>query len=103
MYTPHTPDEVRAMLAVIGAPSLEALSDPPKGLAITAELDVAPALTESEAYAHIRDMADENSAARMTSFLGAGAYRHYQPPAVPYFAFRSDFLTAYTPYKSEGS
>jgi glycine dehydrogenase subunit 1 len=102
MYTPHTPDDVRAMLAAIGAPSLEALSDPPKGLTIKGALDVAPALSESEAYAHIRAMAD-NDAASMLSFLGAGAYRHYQPPAVPYFAFRSEFLTAYTPYQAEAS
>ncbi|MBV8171758.1 MAG: aminomethyl-transferring glycine dehydrogenase subunit GcvPA [Candidatus Eremiobacteraeota bacterium] len=103
MYTPHTPQDIRAMLEVIGAPSLEALTDPPKGLAIKGELDVAPALPEAEAYAHIRAMADENAAAHMTSFLGAGAYRHYQPPAVPYFAFRSEFLTSYTPYQAEAS
>ena len=103
MYTPHTPDEIRAMLDVIGAPSLEALSDPPKGLKIEGLLDVAPALPEAEAYATIRGMADENTAARMVSFLGAGAYRHYQPPAVPYFAFRSEFLTSYTPYQAEAS
>lgn len=103
MHTPHTPQDIRAMLEVIGAPSLEALTDPPSGLKIKGELDVAPALPEADAYAHIRAMADENAAARMVSFLGAGAYRHYQPPAVPYFAFRSEFLTAYTPYQAEAS
>jgi len=103
MYTPHTPLDIRAMLDVIGVPSLEALTDPPAGLKIKGDLDVAAPLPEAEAYAHIRAMADENGAARMTSFLGAGAYRHYQPPAVPYFAFRSEFLTAYTPYQAEAS
>src|SRR5215470_2554963 len=103
MYTPHTQDDIRIMLDAIGVKSLEALSDPPKGLTIQAALDVAPALPEAEAYAHIRAMADSNEAARMVSFLGAGAYRHYQPPAVPYFAFRSEFLTAYTPYQAEAS
>jgi glycine dehydrogenase subunit 1 len=103
MYTPHTPEEIRAMLDVVGAPSLEALADPPKGLEIKTALDVAPALPEADAYAHIRAMAEANSAARMVSFLGAGAYRHYQPPAVPYYALRSEFLTAYTPYQAEAS
>jgi glycine dehydrogenase subunit 1 len=103
MYTPHTPAEIRAMLAAIGAPSLEALSDPPKGLAITEPLDVARALSESEAYADIARMANANAGSRMISFLGAGAYRHYRPPAATWFATRSEFLTAYTPYQAEAS
>jgi len=103
MYTPHTPDEIRAMLGVIGAPSLEALSDPPKGLAIAERLDVAPAQSESEAYADIARLADANRATAMVSFLGAGAYRHYRPPAAAWFATRSEFLTSYTPYQAEAS
>lgn len=102
-YTPHTPDEIRAMLAAIGAPSLEALSDPPKGLAIREPLNLAAALSESEAYADIARMADSSAGARMISFLGAGAYRHYRPPAAAWFATRSEFLTAYTPYQAEAS
>ena len=103
MYTPHTQDEIREMLAEIGAPSLESLSDPPKGLEIRQRLDLPPALSESEAYAEIARMADANTAARMTSFLGAGVYRHYRPPAASWFATRSEFLTAYTPYQAEAS
>lgn len=103
MYTPHTPAEIRAMLSAIGVPSLEALSDPPKGLAITEPLEVARALSESEAYADIARMADANAGSRMISFLGAGAYRHYRPPAAAWFATRSEFLTAYTPYQAEAS
>lgn len=103
MYTPHTPDEIRSMLDVIGAPSLAALSAPPPGLEIKVRLDVPPALPEADAYAHIKAMADEDRAARMVSFLGAGAYRHYRPPAVGWFATRSEFLTSYTPYQAEAS
>lgn len=103
MYAPHTEKDIRAMLEVIGAPSLEALSSPPGGLAIKERLNLAPALPEAEAYAHIRGLANQNDAARMVSFLGAGAYRHYQPPVVPWFATRSEFLTAYTPYQAEAS
>ena len=91
------------MLEVIGAKSLEALSSLPPGLKIEKPLDIAPALPEAEAYAHIKALAEANTAARMISFLGAGAYRHYQPPAVPWFATRSEFLTAYTPYQAEAS
>ena len=103
MYTPHTADEIHAMLEAIGAPSLEALSDPPKGLKITDPLDIAPPLPEADAYARIAAMAEENVGSRMLSFLGAGAYRHYRPPAASWFATRSEFLTAYTPYQAEAS
>jgi glycine dehydrogenase subunit 1 len=103
MYTPHTDAEIRQMLAKIGAPSLEALSSPPSGLEIRERLDVAPALAEADAYASIKALADSNDAASKVSFLGAGAYRHYRPPAVPWFATRSEFLTAYTPYQAEAS
>jgi len=103
MYTPHTDAEIQEMLAAIGAPSLDALSSLPSGLQIKERLDVAPALAEADAYAHIKALADSNDAASKVSFLGAGAYRHYRPPAVPWFATRSEFLTAYTPYQAEAS
>jgi len=103
MYTPHTETEIAEMLAAIGAPSLEALSSPPRGLEIKERLGLPKALAEADAYAHIKSLADGNAAARTVSFLGAGAYRHYQPPAVPWFATRSEFLTAYTPYQAEAS
>lgn len=103
MYAPHTEKDIRAMLEVIGAPSLEALSSPPVGLEIKERLNLAPPLPEAEAYARLKALADRNDAARMVSFLGAGAYRHYQPPAVPWFATRSEFLTSYTPYQAEAS
>ena len=103
MYTPHTDDEIRAMLAEIGAPSLEALSSPPRGLEIKETLGLPPPLPEAEAYAHLKALAAKNDATRKISFLGAGAYSHYQPPAVPWFATRSEFLTSYTPYQAEAS
>src|SRR5579872_6661768 len=103
MYTPHTQAEIQAVLDAIGAPSLEALSTLPPGLEIKERLGLPGALAEADAYAHIKSLADSDNAARMTSFLGAGAYHHYQPPAVPWFATRSEFLTAYTPYQAEAS
>ena len=102
MHAPHTDRDVQEMLAVIGAPSLASLAAPPKGLEVKGAFDVAPALPEALAYAHLRELADENHTA-YSSFLGAGAYRHYQPPAVPYLATRSEFITAYTPYQAEAS
>jgi len=102
MYAPHTDDDVRQMLDVIGVKSLDELSAPPRGLEIAGELDIAPAMPEAIAYAHLRELAASNRVAP-ASFLGAGAYRHYQPPVVPYLATRSEFITAYTPYQAEAS
>jgi glycine dehydrogenase subunit 1 len=102
MHAPHTDREIKAMLDVIGVKSLEELSAPPRGLEIKGSIDIAPALPEAEAYAHLRDLASANDV-DMPCFLGAGAYRHYQPPAVPYLATRSEFITAYTPYQAEAS
>lgn len=102
MHAPHTDRDIREMLDVVGVGSLDALSAPPKGLEIEERIDIPPALAEADAYAHLQSLADANdpSASR---FVGAGAYRHYQPPAVPYLATRSEFITAYTPYQAEAS
>ena len=102
MHAPHTPHDIREMLDAIGVTSLEQLSAPPPGLEIQGALDVPPAMPEAVAYAHLRELAHANGY-HMPCFLGAGAYRHYQPPAVPYLATRSEFITAYTPYQAEAS
>jgi glycine dehydrogenase subunit 1 len=37
------------------------------------------------------------------SFLGGGAYAHYQPACIDQLLLRAEFLTAYTPYQPEVS
>lgn len=104
MYAPHTEHDIKEMLDVIGVTSLDELAAPPRGLEIAAGLDVPPAMPEAVAYAHLRELSKANEPGdSAASFLGAGAYRHYQPPAVPYLATRSEFITAYTPYQAEAS
>ena len=102
-YTPHTADEVRAMLERIGAPSLEALFEAvPARLRARADLKLPPALAERALLAYLDDLAARNlPASRATSFLGAGAYHHFVPSAVDALASRSEFATAYTPYQAE--
>jgi glycine dehydrogenase subunit 1 len=102
MHAPHTEHDVRQMLEVIGVSSLDDLAAPPLGLEVKEPFDVAPAMPEAVAFAHLRELSQANRTGS-ACFLGAGAYRHYQPPVVPYLATRSEFITAYTPYQAEAS
>ncbi len=101
-FIPHTPDDVRAMLAAIDTPSLEALFDEiPPALRI-GEL---PALPEALNERQITRLLEERAAdySRPLCFLGAGAYEHHIPAAVWEIAGRGEFYSAYTPYQPEAS
>jgi glycine dehydrogenase subunit 1 len=102
-YAPHTPEEIAAMLARVGAPSVAALVDAvPASLKSRAELKLAPALDERALLRHFAAHAAENaSVSAGPSFLGAGAYHHFIPAAVDALASRGEFMTAYTPYQAE--
>jgi glycine dehydrogenase subunit 1 len=103
-YLPHTPEEIREMLAVIGRPSIDDLFDTiPEGARFRGDLAVPPALDEPELMAHMRELSLKNRGASMLSFLGAGMYDHHVPPAVDQLLLRSEFYTAYTPYQPEVS
>lgn len=103
MYTPHTADDVAAMLRAIGVDSLDELVRVPDAVALRVPVEVTPQLSEIEIAARFRGFADRTSAPQFTSFLGAGAYRHYIPPVVGALAMRGEFLTSYTPYQAEVS
>ena len=104
MYAPHTGDDIEAMLASIGAGSLDELLRVPDAVAFKGALDVPAGLPETELARKMSEYAARNSAATVyVSFLGAGAYRHYCPPVVMALAMRGEFLTAYTPYQAEVS
>ncbi|HZX69083.1 MAG TPA: hypothetical protein VFE70_09380, partial [Candidatus Elarobacter sp.] len=103
MYTPHTAGDIEAMLRVIGVDSLDDLVRVPDAVALRAPVEVTPQLSESEIAERFRAHAERTTAGAYTSFLGAGAYRHYIPPVVGALAMRGEFLTAYTPYQAEVS
>ena len=101
-FIPHTLDDVRAMLAAIGTPSIETLFDEiPPALRI-ADL---PALPEALNERQIARLMTERAAAdpHWLGFLGAGAYEHHIPAAVWEIAGRGEFYSAYTPYQPEAS
>ena len=103
MYAPHTQRDVDEMLQAIGVESLDELLRVPETIALKAKLDVVPALPEYLIQRRFDQFAKENAGIDYRSFLGAGAYRHYVPPAIAALAMRGEFLTAYTPYQAEVS
>src|SRR5438045_6128602 len=89
------------MLAAVGVASVDELfADVPPGVRLERELDVPPALPESELTRHLEELAAKNVLDEV-SFLGAGMYDHYVPAVVDAVVQRGEFLTAYTPYQPE--
>jgi glycine dehydrogenase subunit 1 len=104
-YTLNTPADQQAMLARIGAESVEELFAPiPPDLRLGRPLAIPPALTEIELTEHMALLAGRNqSASDAVCFLGGGAYDHFIPTVVDVIAGRSENYTAYTPYQAEAS
>jgi glycine dehydrogenase subunit 1 len=102
-YHPHTEDDVRAMLATIGAKSISELhASIPEPLRLGRALELPPALDELALMADLRRLAERNET-RHPPFAGAGAYAHHIPPVVDQLLLRGEFFTAYTPYQPEVS
>ena len=103
-YLPHTPEDIQAMLAAVGKRSLDELFDSiPAHERAKEQLELEPALDETSLMRHLQELASQNAAARMVSFLGAGAYDHHFPLAADQLLLRSEFYTAYTPYQAEAA
>jgi glycine dehydrogenase subunit 1 len=103
-YLPLTSDDRSAMLATIGAASIDDLfTDVP----VDARLDgpIADLPLHASELAVERHMAALSRQSRAAGdgpfFLGAGAYRHHVPASVDHLIQRGEFLTAYTPYQPE--
>ena len=102
-YHPHTEDEIREMLQVAGAKSLDDLfRSIPEPLRLKRPLQVPPALDEIALFAEMRRLAAKNQTEH-PPFIGAGAYPHHVPPVVDQLLLRGEFFTAYTPYQPEVS
>jgi glycine dehydrogenase subunit 1 len=102
-FVPHTDAEVSAMLADIGLSSVDDLFEVvPEALRLAAGLDVAPGLSERDVLTEAERLAARNrTGAELICFAGAGAYDHDIPSATTRLTFRSEFVTAYTPYQPE--
>ena len=101
-FIPHTPDDIAHMLAVIGAPSIDALFDEIPAALKAKPLDgVPPALCEMDIARLVTERAAIDG--RLLNFIGAGAYEHHIPAPVWAIATRGEFYSAYTPYQAEAS
>src|SRR5271155_4858927 len=100
-YLPKSPGERIAMLQEIGAGSIDDLfSTIPQEYRLERDLAVPRQMAESEIVEYFRQAA-AHCATGYTSFLGAGAYRHYRPVIIDSLVQRGEFLTSYTPYQPE--
>ncbi len=101
-FIPHTETDVREMLAVIGAPTIEALFDEiPPALRAQPLKQVPEALPEMGISQLMHARAAQDAVA--LNFIGAGAYEHHIPAAVWEITTRGEFYSAYTPYQAEAS
>ncbi len=103
-YLPQTENDLRAMLETIGLSSVEELFEDVPAQHRFPKLNLPDAVSEMEILNELYGMALKNSSTGCyATFLGAGAYNHFVPSAVPAMASRGEFLTAYTPYQPEVS
>jgi len=99
-YGPHTIADRQRMLAALGLDSIDGLfADIPAAVRANG-LDLPPALDELSLARRLEALAGRNQPG-LTSFLGAGTYRHHIPPTVDAILSRGEFYTAYTPYQPE--
>ena len=101
-FIPHTPSDLREMLATVGVATVDELFEeiPPELHA--PPLDGLPAaLSEIEVARLMQARAARDGGA--LCFLGGGAYDHHIPAAVWEVAGRGELYSAYTPYQAEAS
>jgi glycine dehydrogenase subunit 1 len=102
-FVPHTDAEIERMLADIGLGSLDQLFEVvPAALRLAGGLAIAPGMPEADVLTEMGRLAAKNkTGSDLICFAGAGAYDHDIPSATTRLTFRSEFVTAYTPYQPE--
>lgn len=97
-----SPRDIDAMLATVGAASLEELiaQTVPGPIRQQAPLDFGPALSEPAALARLKEIASRNQV--FTSLIGAGYYGTHLPYVIQRNILENPaWYTAYTPYQPE--
>jgi glycine dehydrogenase subunit 1 len=99
-YGPHTAADRAKMLGALGLTSVDQLFDDIPAALRASRLDLPDPEPELELAARLGALAARNRT-ELASFLGAGVYRHWSPPAVDQILLRGEWYTAYTPYQPE--
>ena len=97
-----SPADIAAMLATVGAKSLTALMDEtlPASIRQSTPLDLGRALSETEALAHMTELAAQNKV--FTSLIGQGYSGTVLPTVIQRNILENPaWYTAYTPYQPE--
>lgn len=97
-----SPNDVEAMLKVVGAPSLDVLmaETVPASIRQAKPLSIGNALNETQALARMRQIASKNQV--FTSLIGQGYYNTITPPVILRNILENPaWYTAYTPYQPE--
>ncbi|SHN83128.1 aminomethyl-transferring glycine dehydrogenase [Bradyrhizobium erythrophlei] len=97
-----SPRDVAAMLKTVGSPSLSSLMAEtlPGSIRQKAPLDLGRALSETEALAHMRELASKNQV--FTSLIGQGYSGTILPAVIQRNILENPaWYTAYTPYQPE--
>ena len=101
-FIPHTEEDVRRMLDVIGVEQIDDLFDEiPADLRAKTLEHVPEGMSEMEVTSLMHARAREDG--QPLCFIGAGAYDHHIPAAVWQITTRGEFYSAYTPYQAEAS
>ncbi len=95
-------EDQKEMLTTIGVNSIDELVDQtiPANIRLEKELDLAPALSEFDYLAHVKELAGKNKLYK--SFIGKGYYGTIVPPVIQRNVLENPgWYTAYTPYQAE--
>ena len=99
-YGPHTTADRARMLEALGLASVDQLFEDIPAALRASRLDLPDPVPELELANQLAALAGRNRT-DLASFLGAGVYRHWCPPAVDQMLLRGEWYTAYTPYQPE--
>lgn len=101
-FIPHTEDDISAMLAAIGAKTIDDLFDEIPAFLRGGNLAAIPrGVGEMEITRLMHERAERDG--HWLNFIGAGAYEHHIPAAVWQIATRGEYYSSYTPYQAEAS